>query len=483
MAVIVAAAMYFQEPRPDPLLKHAGPTPGIHQSTKASHPDAVLGSEPESGPASSTKKPDPTISLPTITPHTQQPSRSMPTAMPVTAPPPGYILGLALQDMMIAAPRDPVPSPTARPTRKVPPTTASVVAIPPTLVPIIVVSRPTPTATPTPTVRPTPTPTLTYVEKLAQWRAYLLNLLNGSREKAELSAVTLGNNEAAQKHVEAMLEHGFAGHRGLDGLMPHMRYTLAGGTNGVSENTSGFIGIKEADWGPQYRKRGWRESLNKVHQGFLNSSGHRKTVLDKWHRKVSLGIACNAYTCSVVQNFEGGYVEFTSPPNISRAGVLTFAGKFEGGFTMSNVQVWHHQTPHDLTLGQLDATYSYNVWQEPATFIIEPAPPGTYYSVTNLLPSSYTWSSGVDPYSISPKAPRNSSSALGLPRIILPPMYMQKDVPWTVASRWSQGPSFDVKADIRKVVSDMGPGVYIIVIWGKSNGEAIRLTNYAVFID
>ena len=205
--------------------------------------------------------------------------------------------------------------------------------------------------------------------------------------------------------------------------------------------------------------------------------------MDKWHRKVSLGITCNAYTCSVVQNFEGGYVEFTSPPSISRAGVLTFAGRFEGGFTMSNVQVWYHQTPHDLTSGQLDATYSYNVGQEPATFIIKPAPPGTYYSETDLLPSSYTWLSGVDPYSVSPQAPRDSSSALGLPRIILPPKVRYKAVPWTVADRWSAGASFDVKADIRKFVSDMGPGVYIILIWGENNRQTIPLTNYAVFID
>ena len=292
--------------------------------------------------------------------------------------------------------------------------------------------------------------------------------------------MALGNNEAAQKHAEEMLEHGFTGHWGLDGLTPAMRYTLAGGTDYVSENSSGVRGIKGADWGPQYRKKGWLASLDVIHQGFLDSPGHRKTILDKWHRKVGLGIACNAYTCSAVQNFAGAYVAFTSPPSISGAGVLTFAGRLKGGFTMSSVQVWYHQTPHALTLGQLDAAYSSSLGQEPATFIIKPVPPGTYYSEAALLPSVYTWLSGVDPYSVSPQAP---IAAVGIPRRIPPPNVRLKPVPWTVADRWSAGASFEVKANIRKIIDDMGPGVYIAVIWGVNGGEEVPLTNYAIFVD
>ena len=364
----------------------------------------------------------------------------------------------------------PYPTPTPRPT----PTSY------PTATP-----TPEPTATPrtTDTPYPTATPSLTPGEQLAGWRTHLLGLVNGSRQKAGLPAVALGDNESVQQHAEAMLEHGFTGHWGLDGLTPAMRYTIAGGTGYVSENASGVMGIKDADWGPQYQRRGWRESLDVVHEGLLASPGHRKTVLDKWHRKVSLGIACNAYTCSVVQGFEGGYVAFTSPPRISRAGVLTFAGRLEGGFTMSSVQVWYHQPPHALTLGQLDAAYTSSLGQEPATFVIKPAPPGTYYPASDLLPWGYTWLSGVDPYSVSPKAPRDSRSALGLPRRILPLTSRFKAVPWTVASRWSAGASFEVKADMRKIVSDMGPGVYVAVIWGTNSREEVPLTNYAIFVD
>ena len=350
--------------------------------------------------------------------------------------------------------------------------------IPPTLRHTIVIA--TPTTRPTPTAAPVPTPTFTSEELLAQWRAYLLGLVNGSRKEAGLPAVALGNNEAAQKHAESMLEHGFTGHWGLDGFTPYMRYTVAGGTNYMKENTSGVTGVKNSDWGPQYRKLGWRASLAKTHHGLLDSPGHRKTILGKWHKTVGLGIACNDYTCSVVQNFDGDYVEFTSPPSISRAGVLTFAGKFKGGFTMSDVHLWYHQTPHELTLGQLDAAYSYNMGQEPATFIVKPAPPGSYYSASDLIPANYRWLNVVDPYFVKPNAARRSGI-----RLVTPLEYRAKAVPWTVADKWpaQEDSSFNVEANIRDILSDMGHGVYIAIIWGTKGGEKVPLTNYAIFVD
>ncbi len=313
---------------------------------------------------------------------------------------------------------------------------------------------------------PAPSPT--------QWRAYMLDLINKSREGHELAPVTMGNNEAAQKHSESMLEHGFLSHWGLDGLTSNMRYTLACGTNYMWENASGNIGIRGEDWGPPYRQRDWRESLDVIHQGLMDSPGHRRNILYTWHKKVSLGIACNEYTCSVTQNFEGDYITFTSPPSISREGALTFAGDFKGGFTLSSVQVWYHQPPHALTLGQLDATYHGTLGQEPATFIIKPAPPGTEYAEDDLLPVSYEWLAGKDPYTVDPDTPRDLNPSPGVLE------RKHKDVPWTTADRWTSGQSFDVRANIQEAIDSNGPGVYIIVIWGVNGGDEIPLTNYAI---
>ena len=264
--------------------------------------------------------------------------------------------------------------------------------------------RPTPTPRPTFMPNPTPEPTLTPAEPLEARRQYMLRLVNNARLEHNLSPVILGDNAAAQSHAEAMLEGNFTGHWGLDGLTPNMRYTLAGGTNYMKENASGTVLSK----GLNYRRQAAQILLAEHHEGLMNSSGHRKNILNKWHKRVNLGIACNAFACALVQNFEGDYVEFRDKPEISD-NFLSFAGKLTGGFIFDSVQVWYDQPPHALTLGQLDATYSYLVGQVPATFLLEPAPPGYSWSASDLAPTFFTWNSGIDPYSVDPQRARDSS--------------------------------------------------------------------------
>jgi len=40
----------------------------------------------------------------------------------------------------------------------------------------------------------------------------------------------------------------------------------------------------------------------------MSSPGHKTTLIDKWNTTVNLGIACNEYTCAVVQQFERNYI-------------------------------------------------------------------------------------------------------------------------------------------------------------------------------
>ena len=311
--------------------------------------------------------------------------------------------------------------------------------------------------------------------ELQHLRMFVLGLVNNAREKHGLSSVTLGENGAAQKHAIAMLLHNFHGHWGLDGLTPNMRYTLSGGTNYVSENASGYI-LRE---GLPYRKRSRGELLTELHEGLMQSSGHRKNILNKWHRTVNLGIACNEYACSLVQNFEGDYVDFSEKPTIYN-GNLSFAGRLKRGFTFDGVQIWYDQPPHTLTLSQLDATYSYLVGQEPATFLLPPAPAGSYYSSNALRPTDFSWQAGTDPYFEDPGKPRVISPIrvfkLSTPRL--------KQVPWTIPETWQvSGGSFEIEVTLLGIINDLGPGVYTVFIWGDNSGEKVPLTNYSIFVD
>ena len=292
--------------------------------------------------------------------------------------------------------------------------------------------------------------------------------------------MSLGANTAAQNHAEAMLKGNFVGHWGLDGLTPNMRYTLAGGSDYVSENASGSV-LAE---GVNYHRITKKAMLDERHDGLMDSSGHRKNILDKWHTTLNLGIACNEVTCSIVQNFEGDYVSFTQEPVISN-GTLSFAGALHGGFTLDSVQVWYDQPPHPLTLGQLDATYAYAMGQEPATFLLKPAPTGFYWSATDLLPVVYTWTRVSDPYAVDPEQPRLNRSISGISTLRFAPVMAPQIalVPWTVADTWRlSGSTFEVRADISEVIDERGPGVYTVLIWGSHAEGPKHLTNYSIFV-
>ena len=178
-----------------------------------------------------------------------------------------------------------------------------------------------------------------------------------------------------------------------------MRYTQAGGVDYEGENVAGPVFREE---GVNYFETPPRESVRQTQVGLMNSPGHRRNILGKWHKKVNLGIACDPIDCAVSQQFQGDYVEFDLPPEIND-GFLGFSGKLKGGFELSGVQVWYDESPHRLTLGQLDATSSYGVGQQPAVFLRPPLTGNAFYP-EDL--STYSWSSKVDPYRVDPKTPR-----------------------------------------------------------------------------
>ena len=317
---------------------------------------------------------------------------------------------------------------------------------------------------------------------LAELRRYMLDLINEDRAASGLNPVRLGTNSAAQRHAEEMFEHEYLAHWGRDGLKPYMRYTLAGGEGYASENVSGQACPRTPD--VRYVEADAKESIREAQEGLMNSPGHRRNILDKWHTKVNLGIACDGVGCSIAQLFEGDYVDFWEEPNLF-LGKLTMLGQLSGGFELSSVQVWYEEPPHPLTFGQLGRTRSYNLGQRPAAFVRPPAPPNQYYPSDD---SRFSWESGTDPYLVPPNAPRP-------PRIVvegtedcdipLPSSSLNSaSIPWVTAATWGvDGDLFRVEADLSDVVQALGPGVYTIVVWGESHGEPVGLTNYSIFVD
>ena len=313
------------------------------------------------------------------------------------------------------------------------------------------VVRPTPT---TPPVKPAPVPETTkppagpvtpstplkpQIYQHEELVAYALELINKDRMDNGLAPVTLGSNHAAQKHAKERLANGYMSHWGMDGMKPYMRYTLAGGENHDAEN--GFM--TETIWfggrDPSFR-RNPKEMLEQAQEGLMNSPGHRKTILDKWHKKVNLGIAYDEERLDLVQQFEGDYIDFSEPPNIS-SNILSMTGKVTTA-TIENVTLHYDPLPEPLSPEQL-----------------------------NSPPYDYAYGLGEE---------------VGLIVAPLPPNYFYVDLPTfaVVATTWDaeSGGSFMIEANIDQLLTK-GKGVYTVVIWVEIDDEFVAISNYSLFVE
>ena len=320
-----------------------------------------------------------------------------------------------------------------------------------------------------------------------EFKAYMLELINEERVKAGVPPVTLGDNIAAQLHAENSLTNCFGSHWGIDGLKPYMRYSLAGGYQTNAENGSGSdYCIRE---GEGYRPLGSMEAeIRETMDGWMDSPGHRRTLLDRWHKKVNIGLAWNKYNFAAAQHFEGDYVEFDRLPTIDN-GVLLLAGQVKNGASFDqddyiDINVYYDPPPHALTRGQLSRTYCYDSGL-PVAYVRKPLSGGWFYNNDEI---STQHDPCPDPYSVAANAPPPAShneahefwqraydDSQSRPEITV---WMQA----VTASEWkTSGNSFNITADLSKILDAHGGGVYTVLVWGNFGGENEVISQYSIF--
>ena len=307
--------------------------------------------------------------------------------------------------------------------------------------------RPLKTTEPTtesePTDNPEPTPTLPEdvkapFHKYQELALFALELINRDRVANGLNPVVLGSNIASQNHAEERLTNEYSSHWGMDGLKPYMRYTLAGGVNNEGENVLG-TGKLGSGGGAPSNMRDPKEMLEQGQEKLMDSPGHRANILNKWHKKVNLGIAYDNESLHLVQQFEGDYIAFSEFPSIS-SNIFSMISNVTIG-NIKKITLYYDPLPQPLSLEQLNAPpydSPYSLGEEKGN-ILPPLPPGSYY--TNLSP---------------------------------------KDV---VAMIWEIRPdsSFTVEADISPILEE-GNGVYTVVVWVETGGEFVGISNYSIFV-
>ena len=464
LAVAVIAAIILAIVVIPPLFRQDNGSDQPPMSTTNGQP-ANNGQQPVSAFPPPTSTPTPTnISRTTFLPE----STPVPTDTPI---PPAN-----LQPANSARqPASAFPSPTFTPT----PTTVPIPTPTPTATPI-------PTATPTPTSVPTPTPVPApnlrhYDEKL-----YLLELINQERAKVGAPPVILGNNYAAQLHAESSLRNCAGSHWGVDGLKPYMRYSLAGGYQSNGENWLGSdYCITRSDG---YRSLGSIEArIRDSMEGWMDSPGHRDNILDKWHKKVNIGLAWDRYNFKAVQHFEGDYVEYDQLPRIE-SGALYISGWTKNVAVFDDedlfILVFYDPPPQRLTRGQLSRTYCYGPGL-PILGIRKPLTGGWYYAEDERTAPIQTCPNPYDVFSGAP-APKSPEEAHEYWQRAYDASQNRKEQDVTMlfinASAWNvSGRAFSVIADISDVLKEYGAGVYSIIVLARIDDEGAFISQYSIF--
>ena len=405
--------------------------------------------------------------------------------------------------------------PTATPTITPTPTVTATSTITPTRTPPPTqTAMPTSTPTVTPTLVPTATPTPTIDEIRAalgdaffvhlEEKTYMLELINTERERVGLEPVVLGTNAAAQIHAETEIEECFNSHWGMDGLKPYMRYTLAGGYQSNGENGHGSTSWYTKDgriewWSVDYCLTGndgdysatvvdIKESIRGAMQGWMESPGHRRNILDRWHKRVNVGLAWDGYNFAAVQHFEGDYVAYDALPSL-QGGILHLSGLVTNGARFDEprdlgVQIYYDRPPRPLTRGQLVLTYCYGMGIRVAA-LRPPLHENQYYTSNSY---STTRSGCLDPYNVpsnapAPTSPEEQKSFRQAARIVAEAQSrVTITVPWITAAEWNvNGQTFSVSADIGKIVDHYGNGVYTVLVWAKLGDEREVVSEYSIF--
>ena len=337
--------------------------------------------------------------------------------------------------------------------------------------PLVIISERSSSATPSEIVVP-------YIPKSSESDAphqrfldgkqFMLGLINEERKKAGVPDVSLGDNNAAQIHVENSISDCVSGHWGTDGLGPPMRYSLAGSYQSNGENASGYNYCLTDEDRPSYRPiQSVQSELRDHMNGYLGSPGHKENILYQWHRKVNLGLSWDTHQMWTVQQFEGDYANCSVPPTIQGTTLRASCTVDEVLPSRSLAQaVYYDSPPHALTQGQIARSHSYRLGRK-AALLRQKAQPGYSYMVNEVTQTHY---SGCTPYDVDPTEPAPSSFAeattLHNEAKLCEPLAETITVPWIDGEETISGSAVSLSHDIGQVLREHGSGVYTLYVWG-----------------
>lgn len=194
-------------------------------------------------------------------------------------------------------------------------------------------------------------------------RGEMLRMINRDRKQFGLQPVQLDAQASmlADEYCTTQIRNRTTGHYTIDGQAPYMRYSFAGGNDGVSENA--------AAWSANYRFSDaalydmMRRSEDAMMSEVAPHDGHRRTILDPHATHVGIGLAWERGEFRLTQEFIRHYVEFTRPlPRSANAGDrVIVSAKPASGYAIEAITVHHEAAPQALSARVANAIDTYSL--------------------------------------------------------------------------------------------------------------------------
>ena len=197
-------------------------------------------------------------------------------------------------------------------------------------------------------------------------RQQMLTVINNDRQGHGLAPVTLDLEASAiaDAYCRNQIANGTTGHFTTDGYAPYMRYSFAGGNDGVSENA--------AAWSANYRftDRAVYQMSRRSEDAMMNEraphDGHRRTILDPYATHVGIGLAWDKGEFRMTQEFIRRYVTWSRPlpRSASAEEPLTGIARPADGYRVEAISVHHESIPETMPARIASAITSYSLPQK-----------------------------------------------------------------------------------------------------------------------
>lgn len=200
-------------------------------------------------------------------------------------------------------------------------------------------------------------------ETRATLREHILKLINRERALYNLPPVQLDLEASAigDDYCRTQIRNRTTGHFTTDGRPPYMRYSLAGGNHGVSENA--------AAWSANYTfsDRALYEMARRSHDVMMAETpphdGHKRTILDPHATHVGIGLAWEKGEFRLVHEFVRRYLDWSHP--LPRAATVnervTATGRALPGTKVEAVTVHFEPVPDSMPAHVANAIESYSL--------------------------------------------------------------------------------------------------------------------------